>query len=134
MKKSVDPKGSADGKRQRSCGDLYHTPRKIAFRDAVLAAINKERLDAVVYPTWTNPPQKIGDMKSPTGDNSPILFPQTGFPSITVPMGFTYESLPAGLTFLGRLFTEHVLIKYAYVFEQSIKHRHPPARFSSLNK
>ena len=96
--------------------------------------MDKDRLDAVIYPTWSNPPRKIGDMKSPAGDNSQLLSPQTGFPAITVPMGFTYESLPAGLTFLGRLFTEPALIKYAYAFEQSTRHRHPPAKFPSLNK
>jgi amidase len=44
--------------------------------------------------------------------------PQTGFPAITVPMGFTHGTLPAGLTFLGRApFTEQQLIRYAYNYE-----------------
>jgi amidase len=96
------------------CEDLYHHPRKIAFREAVLAAMDKDNLDAVVYPTRSNPPRKVGDLKSPAGDNSQILSPQTGFSAITVPMGFTYDSLPAGLTFLSRLFSEPALFKYAY--------------------
>ena len=132
MKESANPKPPAPGEVQPPCEDVYHTPRKIAFRDAVLAAMDKDHLDAVVYPTWSNPPRKIGDMKSSAGDNSQLLSPQTGFPAITVPMGFTYESLPAGLTFLGRLFTEPALIKYAYAFEQSTRHRHPPAKFPPL--
>jgi Asp-tRNA(Asn)/Glu-tRNA(Gln) amidotransferase A subunit family amidase len=68
-------------------------------------------------------------MKSPAGDNSQVLSPQTGFPAITVPMGFTYDSLPAGMTILGRSFSEGLLIKYAYVYEQATKHRRPPAGF-----
>lgn len=134
MKESVNPKPLAPGEKEPPCEDVYHTPRKIAFRDALLAAMDKDHLDAIVYPTWSNPPRKIGDMKSPAGDNSQILSPQTGFPAITVPMGFTYDSLPGGLTFLGRLFAEPTLIKYAYAFEQATKHRHAPANFPPLNK
>jgi amidase len=133
MKDAVSPKPTAPGEEEPRCEDVYHTPRKIAFRDAVLAAMDHDRLDAVIYPTWSNPPRKIGDMKSPAGDNSQILSPQTGFPAITVPMGFTYNTLPAGLTFLGRLFSEPALIKYAYAYEQGTKHRHPPAQFPSLH-
>jgi amidase len=129
LKDAVNPKPQTPGEKDPPCEDLYHTPRKIVFRDAVLAAMDKNSLDAVVYPTWSNPPRKIGDMKSPAGDNSQILSPQTGFPAITVPMGFTYDSLPAGLTFLGRLFGEPALVKYAYAYEQATKHRHPPAKF-----
>ncbi len=114
------------------CQDVYHDPRSIAFRDAMLAAMAKDKLDAIIYPTWSNAPRKVGDMQSPTGDNSQILSPQTGFPAITVPMGFTYGSLPAGITFLGRLFSEPDLIKYAYTYEQATKHRQPPAGFPPL--
>ena len=76
--------------------------------------------------------RKIGDMKGPAGDNSQVLSPQTGFPAITVPMGFTYDSFPAGLTFVGRSFSEGLLIKYAYGYEQATKHRRPPAGFESV--
>jgi amidase len=139
LKEAVNPKPPSSGEppsreKDPPCENLYHHPRKIAFRDAVLAAMDKDSLDAVVYPTWSNPPRKVGDLKSPAGDNSQILSPQTGFPAITVPMGFTYDSLPAGLTLLGRLFSEPALLKYAYAYEQATKHRHPPAKFPSLNK
>jgi amidase len=139
LKEAVNPKPPSSGEspsreKDPPCEDLYHHPRKIAFRDAVLAAMDKDSLDAVVYPTWSNPPRKVGDLKSPAGDNSQILSPQTGFPAITVPMGFTYDSLPAGLTFLGRLFSEPALLKYAYAYEQATSHRHSPAKFPSLNK
>jgi amidase len=45
-------------------------------------------------------------------------------------MGFTYGSLPAGLTFVGKLFAEPDLIKFAYAYEQATKHRRPPGKFS----
>jgi amidase len=115
------------------CRDVYHDPRSIAFRDALLKAMEREQLDAVIYPTWSNPPRKVGDLQSPGGDNSQMLSPQTGFPAITVPMGFTSGSLPAGLTFLGKLFSEPDLIKFVYTYEQATRHRRPPERFPSLS-
>jgi amidase len=116
------------------CQDVYHDPRSIALREALLQAMEKDQLDAIVYPTWSNAPRKVGDMQSPAGDNSQILSPQTGFPAITVPMGFTYASLPAGITFLGRLFSEPALIQYAYAYEQATKQRRPPEKFPPLRK
>jgi Asp-tRNA(Asn)/Glu-tRNA(Gln) amidotransferase A subunit family amidase len=74
----------------------------------------------------------VGDGRSPAGDNSQVLSPQTGFPAITVPMGYTYDVLPAGLTFLGQTFSEGMLIKYAYAYEQATRHRHAPAKFPPL--
>ncbi|HEY6253261.1 MAG TPA: amidase family protein [Candidatus Angelobacter sp.] len=114
------------------CPDIYHNEKKMAFRNAMNAAMDAAKIDAVIYPTWSNAPRKVGDMQSPAGDNSQILSPQTGFPAITVPMGFTYNSLPAGLTFLGRLFSEPALIKYSYAYEQATRHRHPPEKFPPL--
>ncbi|MBO0858094.1 MAG: amidase [Chloracidobacterium sp.] len=114
------------------CQDLYHDPRSVAFREALLKAMEKDKLDAVIYPTWSNPPRKIGDLQSPAGDNSQILSPQSGFPAITAPMGYTNGSLPAGLTFLGRLFSEPDLIKFVYSYEQATRHRRPPEKFPPL--
>jgi Asp-tRNA(Asn)/Glu-tRNA(Gln) amidotransferase A subunit family amidase len=47
-------------------------------------------------------------------------------------MGFTHETLPAGLTFVARLFAEPQLIKMAYAYEQGTKHRRAPAAFPEL--
>lgn len=131
MKRNVAPKTEAQLARG-SCVDTYHDPRKIAFRDAVLGEMNKDKVDALVYPTWSNPPRKVGDLKSPAGDNSQVLSPQTGFPAITVPMGFTHVTLPAGMTLVGRSFAEGLLIEYAYAYEQATKHRQPPPGFGPV--
>jgi amidase len=132
MKRSVAPRPAGAEDASATCPDTYHNEKKIAFRDAILSAMERDKVDAIVYPTWSNPPRKVGDMKSPAGDNSQVLSPQTGFPAITVPMGFTYDVLPAGLTFLDKLFDEPTLIKYAYAYEQATKHRHPPEKFPPL--
>ena len=133
MHGAVNPKPEPDDRRA-PCPDVYHDPPKIAFRDAVLAAMDREHLDAIVYPTWSNAPRKVGDTTSPAGDNSQVLSPQTGFPAITVPMGFTHGTLPAGLTFLGRAFSEGPLIRLAYSYEQATHHRMPPALLPPLTQ
>lgn len=96
-------------------------------RAAVLALLDAERLDALVYPTWSNPPRLIGDLNTPHGDNSQFFSPTTGFPAIQVPMGYTRGVLPVGLTFFGRAWSEAGLIKLAYAYEQATRHRRPPA-------
>ncbi len=76
-------------------------------RAAVLKTMDSRKLDAFVYPTWSNPPRLIGDLNTPHGDNSQFFSPTTGFPSIKVPMGYTRGgTLPAGITFFGRAWDE----------------------------
>jgi Asp-tRNA(Asn)/Glu-tRNA(Gln) amidotransferase A subunit family amidase len=96
------------------------------MRDAVLTTMNDDRLDAFVYPTWSNPPRLIGDLNTPHGDNSQVFSPTTGFPAINVPMGQTLKTLPAGMTFFGRPWDEAGLIALAYAYEQATHHRRPP--------
>ena len=104
------------------------------LRDAVTRTMDRLRLDALVYPTWSNPPRLIGDLNTPAGDNSQVFSPTTGMPAITVPMGYTRQnSLPSGMTFFGRAFDEPRLIKLAYGFEQSTKWRREPATTPPLS-
>jgi Asp-tRNA(Asn)/Glu-tRNA(Gln) amidotransferase A subunit family amidase len=99
-----------------------------AFGAAVTKAMNDERLDALVYPTWSNPPRPIGDLTSPGGDNGQIYSPTSGFPAINVPMGYTRDNqLPIGVTLLGRAWDEARLIRLGYAYEQATKHRRAPA-------
>ncbi len=111
------------------CKDLYNEPRNVFFREAVLKAMAEANIDAFIFPTWSNPPRKIGDMKSPAGDNSQLIPPHTGLPGFTVPMGFTHGNLPAGLQIVGKLFGEPYLIEIAYAYEQVTRHRRPPENF-----
>jgi Asp-tRNA(Asn)/Glu-tRNA(Gln) amidotransferase A subunit family amidase len=97
------------------------------LRAGVLELLTDRRLDALVYPTWSNPPRLIGDLNTPAGDNNQLFAPATGFPAITVPMGFTRgNTLPAGLQFFGRPWDERALIRFAYAYEQSTRHRRAP--------
>ena len=47
-------------------------------------------------------------------DTSPI----SGYPSITVPLGYDRENMPFGLTFISKMYDEPTLIKAAFTFEQ----------------
>jgi amidase len=98
------------------------------LRAAVLKLMDGLQLDALIYPTWSNPPRPIGDLNTPGGDNNQLFAPSTGFPAITVPMGYTRgDTLPAGLQLFGRAWSEAALIRLAYAYEQATHHRRPPA-------
>jgi amidase len=98
------------------------------LRAAVTSLMDSLKLDALVYPTWSNPPRLIGDLNTPAGDNSQLFSPTTGFPAITVPMGYTRgNTLPAGMTFFGRAWSEGKLITLVYGYEQATHHRRPPS-------
>jgi len=116
------------------CIDVENDPRRKALKDAVLQAMQDQRIDAIIYPSWSNPPRMIGDSESPHGNNSPKIAPHTGQPAITVPMGFTSDGLPAGLQFLGKPFFEGKLFQYAYAYEQATLHRKPPLKFGRLSE
>ena len=114
--------------RNDACRTAWANGKRLAA--GVRRVLSGDRLDALVYPTWSNVPRLIGDLQSPAGDNSQDLSPHTGFPAITVPMGLVAggePGLPVGITFLGEAWTEPRLIELAYAYEQATRHRLPPA-------
>jgi len=90
--------------------------------DRVMDAFN---LDAIMAPSGS-PAWKTdhanGD-KFTLGSSSPAAI--SGYPSITVPMGYVDE-LPVGLSIFGRQWSEGELIDIAYLYEQATKHRREP--------
>ena len=119
-------KGTENGPETPAC--QAETIYREKIREAVSKTMTKLKLDAFVYPTWSNPPRLIGDLNTPHGDNSQFFSPTTGFPAINVPMGFTRGgTLPAGMTIYGRAWSEPLLIKFAFAYEQATHHRHAPA-------
>lgn len=61
---------------------------------------------------------------SPCYSNLPAI---TGFPSITVPMGFSENGVPAGLSFYAGAFQEDRILRAAYGYEQVSKRQRLPA-------
>jgi Asp-tRNA(Asn)/Glu-tRNA(Gln) amidotransferase A subunit family amidase len=105
---------------------------RAGLRAAVVKAMDDARVDALIHPTWSNPPRLIGDLNTPHGNNSPFFSPGTGFPAMTVPMGYSRGTLPAGMTLFGRPWSEATLIRLAYAYEQATRHRRPPASTPAL--
>lgn len=52
------------------------------------------------------------------------------YPAITVPMGYTKENQPMGLTFISKPFTEKQLLEFAFAFEKTSKRRKTPKDYN----
>jgi amidase len=104
---------------------------RLSRREGIDSVMERYQLDALVMPT-AGPPAKIdliyGDRSSGSCAQPAAL---AGYPAITVPAGYTF-GLPAGITFMGRAFSEPKLIQLAYAFEQATKIRHPPEYVTSI--
>jgi Asp-tRNA(Asn)/Glu-tRNA(Gln) amidotransferase A subunit family amidase len=73
-----------------------------AFGTAITKVMDEQKLDALVYPTWSHPPRTDRRHADAHGRQQPDLLAVLGFPAITVPMGYTRDNtLPAGMTILG---------------------------------
>lgn len=87
--------------------------------------MNKYKVDAMIAPTgapsW--PTDVINGDNYMGGSSSPAA--RSGYPNITVPMGFIHH-LPVGISFFAEAFSEAKLISFAYAYEQATKHRKAP--------
>ena len=98
-----------------------------------IRAMDENNLDALVYPTWSNPPANINKANEEyLGDNSQSLVPAAGLPAVSIPMGFWQNRLPAGIQLAGRPYSEGLLIEIAYGYEQTTYHRMPPPGFPAI--
>lgn len=121
-------------------GDLNSPEYKKALEDMLKAlrgridhVMDSLKLDAIVAPTggpaWTT--DILNGDRFLLGSSSPAAI--SGYPSITVPMGFIDE-LPVDLSFFGRAWSEPVLIEIAYGYEQGTKFRRPPHFIPALDE
>jgi amidase len=100
--------------------------RRLSRRQGLDAVLDGKRLDALVAPTG-GPPWPI-DLVN--GDHflgaSSTPAAVSGYPSVSVPMGYAF-GLPVGLTFIGRAWSEALLLRLAHDFEQAqVAPRRPP--------
>ena len=98
---------------------------RVTREEGIDKMMNSARLDALIAPTGS-PAWKtdliLGDHF--VGGNS-SLAAISGYPAITVPMGFI-DGLPVGISFFGRAWSEPLLIEIAFSYEQASKHRKAP--------
>jgi amidase len=102
--------------------------RRLAREEGIDAVMDRQRLDALVAPTFGVPwlTDLVNGDAWPGGAASPsTVAAVAGYPHITVPMGM-YMGLPVGLSIFGRAWSEPTLIRIAYAYEQATKHRRPP--------
>lgn len=98
---------------------------KGAREEGMDKVINKYDLDAIIAPT-TGPSWKTDYTNGDSyhfGSSSPAAI--SGYPNITVPMGFI-DGLPIGISFFGEAWSEGKLIEIAYAFEQASQVRKAP--------
>jgi amidase len=98
---------------------------KATREDGMDKMMDDNRLDAIIAPTGS--PAWKTDLLN--GDHyvggSSSLAAISGYPAITVPMGFIGD-MPVGISFFGRAWSEPVLIEIAYSYEQATMHRKAP--------
>ena len=99
---------------------------RLSRQEGIDAVMDKYNLDALVMPS--SAPAWCIDLIN--GDHhlggSSQLAALAGYPAISVPAGFAFE-LPVGITFMGRAFSEPMLLRLAYAYEQGTKVRHKPS-------
>ena len=110
-----------------------------AIKQVVEGVIATNKLDAMIYPTSsTKTPLIAGTLARPetrpgAGAGGGTNFQNfTGFPDLIVPAGFTGDSLPVGLSFVGPAFSEGKLIALGYSFERAVHARQRPINTPAL--
>ncbi|MFD3312767.1 amidase [Streptomyces sp. NPDC058694] len=110
---------------EREYREALATNHRLSRTEGIDAVLRRFDLDALVMPT-TGPPAKIdlirGDSYS-GGSSTPAAL--AGYPAISVPAGFAF-GLPVGLTFMGTAWSEPVLLRLAYAYEQASRVRRSP--------
>src|SRR5262245_57202384 len=131
---------------------------RFASQQVVLQCMAEENLDALVSPAGNIPAYILGAPFEPplSGRTNSVwgLLGQHGFPTLSVPAGFTTRvfdrvrdaaapggtrltgpipaKLPLGVMFFGRPFSEPTLFRIASAYEAATKHRIPPPEFGPV--
>jgi amidase len=105
---------------------------KLSRTDGIDATMNKYKLDAIIAPTggpaW--PTDLLNGDHFSGGSSTPAAV--AGYPNINVPAGFSHN-LPIGISFFGRAYSEPVLIRIAYAYEQASKQRRAPTFIPTID-
>ncbi len=115
-------KGSVESK---EFTDIVEKMNRLVREEGIDRVMTENRLDAFIAPTGS-PAWKTDLINGDAylvSSSSPAAI--SGYPNITVPMGFI-EGLPVGISFFGRAWSEPLLIEMAYAYENGTMHRKAP--------
>jgi amidase len=104
--------------------------RREAFRALFVDLMEREHLDALLYPAnQARPSTHEGGLARYGGEPGTCEeSAMTGLPQVTVPAGFFGDKYPFGVSFLGRSWADRRLLALAYAYEQATHDRRPPRR------
>jgi amidase len=111
--------------------DALKKNHQLARTEGIDAVMDKHKLDALVAPTGG--PAWLTDLVAGDhfGGGSSSSAAVAGYPNISVPAGYVF-GLAVGISFFGRAWSEPVLIRLAYAYEQASKQRKPPQFLPTL--
>jgi amidase len=111
--------------------DALKKNQQLARTEGIDAVMDKDKLDALVAPTGG--PAWLTDLVAGDhfGGGSSSFAAVAGYPNINVPAGEVF-GLPIGISFFGRAWSEPVLIRIAYAYEQASKLRKAPQFLPTL--
>ncbi len=105
---------------------------RLSRDEGIDKVMDEHALDAIVAPTgspaWTT--DLINGDRFHMGSSSPAAI--SGYPNITVPMGF-FRELPVNISIWGRAWSEPDLLRIAFAYEQLTQHRRAPRFIPTLD-
>jgi amidase len=120
--KRAEKKGNLESKEYK---DALTRMLRATREEGIDRVMDEFNLDAIIAPTGS-PAWKTDLINGDSyilGSSSAAAI--SGYPNITVPMGFI-DGLPVGISFFGRAWSEPVLLEIAYAYEAGTKHRRAP--------
>jgi amidase len=112
--------------------DAVELSRRLSRAQGIDAVMDGNALDAILAPTgapaWTI---DLVDGDRRMGGSSQAAA-MAGYPLLTVPAGFAHGRLPLNVTFMGRAWSEPLLIRIGHAFEQAAQARRPPSFQATL--
>ena len=122
-----------------SAGDLVQIERvREIARGRLIEQLQKERVDVLVSPTtgYAATPF-VGANREATSLSAMHTPPwnSTGFPALSVPMGFDQEGLPCGMQIVGKPFADDVVLRLGHHYQQITEWhtRTPSAHLTSID-